>query len=308
MLFNLFIIKIVSSYIFYFGLLVMNCILAFKQKEHYGAYLSGFSIRLKKRFFLGLIINALIAIVVLIQYLLSPQSYSREVLAWFGIRTILSAVWIVGIYYILRRLSRYSKYSRMIDLTLDVVGMITSANMLSVLGSVQCEYYGSMGLYVYGWSQGLLFVSVISIIGSWRLKALGTFLQIGFFIVSLFREYQAGAEVVTIRLVQVLIMYIAVIYIEERYERSDFLEKRKIYEDSEAIKTILNDITEGILIVSPERQILYANKPVEQMFGLKELTLQDLFSQIKVVSASHNILKSAVEKSALEVSLGQVNS
>ena len=284
----------------------MNCLLEFKQKEHYGAYLRGFSIRLRKRFFLGLIINILIAIVFVIQYLISPQSYSCGMLIWFGIRTALSFLWIVGIYYILRRLSKYSKYSRTIDLTLDLVALITNANFISVVGNVDPEIFGDLGLYIYGWTFGVIFTCLLSKIGSWRLKVLGIVFQTCFFVMSLHLKSQPGKVLVYLRLVQVILTYIAVIYIEERYERSDFLEKRKIYEDSEAIKTILNDITEGILIVSPESQILYANRPVEQMFRLKELTLQALFAEIRVVSMSHNILKCAIEKSILEVSSAHV--
>lgn len=255
---------------------------------------------------MGLIINLFTAIVILLQYLIEPQSFAGSTLTWIGVRTGLAFIWIVTTYCILRRLNRHPRYSRKIDISLDVLSLMTSANLYSVVGNFECESFGTVGVFTYGWCLGIAFICAITIIGSWRIRALAIFLQVSFFIIVGFAVQQYSTVINTLRLIQALVVYLVVIYIEERYLRFEFLEKRKIYEDSEAIKKILDDITEGILIVSPEKQILYANKPMKLMFNLAELTLDGLFAQIRVVSMSGNVLKSAIEKSILEISSVQV--
>eukprot|EP00331_Platyophrya_macrostoma_P033664 CAMPEP_0176434962 /NCGR_PEP_ID=MMETSP0127-20121128/17015_1 /TAXON_ID=938130 /ORGANISM="Platyophrya macrostoma, Strain WH" /LENGTH=654 /DNA_ID=CAMNT_0017817851 /DNA_START=470 /DNA_END=2437 /DNA_ORIENTATION=+ len=86
-------------------------------------------------------------------------------------------------------------------------------------------------------------------------------------------------------LAQIVLIYGFSFYITEKFLRQDYLEKRKIYDDSEAVKSILDDITEGIVIIEKKSNILYLNQPVQKMFKLEnKQNTEELFNKIKIKS------------------------
>ncbi len=83
------------------------------------------------------------------------------------------------------------------------------------------------------------------------------------------------------------------VYNRERYDRNQHIERIKIFQDSQAVLKILDDITEGILIIDESKNILYTNSPVKSMLQTDNPNLNQLFSgvSVKMVSSEQSLCK-----------------
>mgnify|MGYP003877460177 FL=1 len=83
-------------------------------------------------------------------------------------------------------------------------------------------------------------------------------------------------------LIQVFLIYAISSYIRERYWRIESLQKIKLYQETESIKKVLDDVLEGIVVIDAKKKILYLNESAEKMFQRKISSLEDLFSDFKI--------------------------
>ena len=141
-----------------------------------------------------------------------------------------------------------------------------------------------------GWLTCIGCFSIYYVVVSWWIKAIAPIIQIVYFLVFIVQaEFYWPA--ILIFAAESAIMYLCYVYIHEKYMRKDFIEKRKVYENYEAIMKIFDDIIQGIMIVDQEYKIIYSNRTVDLMFNLQRpqevgSSIERLFSEIQVKTIS----------------------
>ena len=261
----------------------MNFCLGFEKQKHYQAFVSDFSVRVKRKLIEGLIINGSFAISVITQYAADTQSKSVSVVIWSLSKLSITLLWIIGIACIRIRLEKFKKYHRLIFLLFDIFQCCSTINLYPFFSHGQQKRYGGLGLLINGWYNGVSYFLAIQLIECWQIKVLHILFQTILFGVYIGKiETYPTAQLMSA--MQSFIVFSLSQYFREKFIRMDFLEKRKVYDDSEAVKSILDDITEGIMIINQERKILYMNQPVQKMFKLEKKYPEDLFSRIKIKS------------------------
>ena len=262
----------------------MNFWLGFKNHDHDQAFVSEFSIRIKRKLIIGLIINAWYAIsvtaTILIERRATTASFSG---VWAVTKVAIALLWIIGVFSIRLKLEKFRKYHALIFFLFDIVQCCVALTFFGVspgrLGDV-----GTLRVLTNGWTSGLQYAASLLLIDSWQIRVLHIIVQITIHSVCNGIADNSNVSVI-IFLVDTFFMYALFFYFSEKFKRMEFLEKRKIYEDSEAVKTILDDITEGIVIINRQKKIVYLNQPVQKMFRLEQhKTADDLFSRIKIKS------------------------
>ena len=272
----------------------MNVWLGFKNSKHNDAYVSDFPTRLKRKFIIGLIINGWFALCFVIQRITlstAPLSFSEQ---WAFIKIAISLFWIIGIFSIRLKLEKFRKYHKLIFIIFDIVQCCVALNFYPILSSGSEKSAGIQQTTIT-WSSGLNYIAAVLLIESWQIRVAHVFSQVLLFLVYIGSVEKIGAPVL-IFLINAFLMYASFFYIREKFTRMEFLEKRKMYENSEAVKSILDDITEGIVIINKQKKILYLNQPVQKMLKLNQHeTTDDIFSRIRIKS----VISSGMPKSPL---------
>ena len=261
----------------------MNVLLGFKSDQHSNAFFSSFSVRVRRKVFEGLAINGTNVLSIIVQLILEPGTITSNSLIWIFIKLSIALFWMLGILCIRMRLEKLRKYHKIIFLLFNVLQTLSLTNLFPYFSQAQQKSLGPLGLLIYGWCIGIEYVCGSVLIDSWQMKVMHCLGQVIFFAVYVF-EVEAQPRSVFIILLAMFFMFSFSVYLREKYTRVDFLEKRKIYENSEAVKTILDDITEGIVIINQNKDILYLNQPVQRMFKLEDQTTASLFSKFKIKS------------------------
>jgi sensor histidine kinase regulating citrate/malate metabolism len=114
-------------------------------------------------------------------------------------------------------------------------------------------------------------------------------------------EAESYAVPIILFAVEGIFFYLTLTYFHEKYQRLDFLEKRKIYDNYEAIKKIFDDISQGIMIVDNKNQIVYSNQAVHRLFNEPQdqepsLSLTNLLSKVRVKSMFPHLESSVTEQ------------
>lgn len=270
----------------------MNVWLGFKNSKHYDAYVSNFPTRVKRKFIIGLIVNGSFAVSVIAQRIAlgaKPTSFAEK---WALTKISISLLWIIGVFSIRLKLEKFKKYHKLIFFLFDIVQSCAAFNFHPI---VSMGKVAGIQPSTITWISGLHYVAALLLIESWKIRVVHVFSQVLLFLV-----YIESVEKITIPVLVFLIiaflMFSSFFYFREKFTRMEFLEKRKMYEDSEAVKSILDDITEGIVIINKQKKILYLNQPVQKMLKLNQHeTTDDIFSRIRIKS----VISSGMPKSPL---------
>ena len=261
----------------------MNICLRFKNKAHNQAFVSDFSTRIKRKSIKGLIINGCFAAGIIAQQIAKNQPITSRAEGWSLIKVAIALLWIVGIFFISLKLERVKKCHKLIFLLFDIVQCCAALSFIPMSHSAFKEMGDNLALSI-GWGAGLQYIAGILLIDSWQIRTAHVFFQSIFYTLNLAFNGQSTYSSY-IYLIDSIVMYVLFFYFSEKFTRMEFLEKRKMYEDSEAVKSILDDITEGIVIITRQSKILYMNQPVQKMFRLEQQkTTEELFSRIKIKS------------------------
>lgn len=261
----------------------MNFCLGFKKSKHSEAFVSDFSTRVKRKFINGLIINGWIAVTAIAQRIVSSSGSPTEI--WSFTRISITLFWILALFFVSFKLEKFKKCHKLIFLLFDLVQCFGSLSLLPIFIKTEVKYE-LLSPITNSWCSGLQYIAGILLIESWQIKVLHLLCQIVFF--SVYIGIVKSDATPIVYLVCVFFMYAFFFYFREKFTRMEFLEKRKIYEDSEAVKSILDDITEGIVIINQQKKILYFNQPVQKMFQLDNSTIDDLFCRLKIKSMTSN--------------------
>ena len=265
----------------------MDYLLRFKSHFYSQTFSSDLSIRLKTRFYLGLAVNACF-LILLINDLLYHAPLSKTLIDEFEYpRLALLILWIIIMGYFCRRTQKLKRYATVIQVILDIIMVfIASTDFFWILASHASETPTDIrGDEVIGWSTGVLFSCSLFLINSWQTRIIACIFKfIIFTLVTLISielsEWKIGI------LGAILLLQSYTVYNRERYDRRQHIERMKVFQDSQAVLKILDDITEGILIIDECTRIRYMNMPVKKIFRSDTPSLNDLFSKITVKSVS----------------------
>ena len=261
----------------------MNFCLGFKNSDHNQAFVSNFPTRIKRKLIKGLIINGWFAVSIIAQMIAEKRTLTTKGEIWTMLKVVIALLWIVGIFSIRLKLEKVKNYHKLIFFLFDLVQCIATISFFPITNP-GLDLMGGTPVLTVGWSIGLQYAVGILLIDSWLIKVLHVFLQTAVFAMY-FGFTSAGIPSTYIYLANIFLAYGFFFYFSEKFTRMEFLEKRKVYENSEAVKSILDDITEGIVIINRQNKILYLNQPVQKMFKLEQhKTTEELFSRLKIKS------------------------
>ena len=263
----------------------MNIFLQFKNKNHSKAYDHDLELQVAKRLWmvLAMAITNLGSIFVtwaVVGVVTTPTN-------WDLAKTVLIYV-LLGCLCFLKWKFRYcKKHLNKINFCIDVFLIYYAFQPFPFIGRAGLAPITKPGLWLLVWTYSLLCFSTTYAITNWWLRSLGPIAQVIFFLIAIAQEEMLW-RIITVVVAQCLILYFFIIYFFERYQRKDFLEKRKVYENYEAVMQIFNDIIQGVMIVDPNYNWIYSNKTMNTMFGRAQdnHSIENLFSQIHVKSIS----------------------
>ena len=258
----------------------MNIFLQFKKKTHAEAYDHDLEIQVTKRLWMVIVMTVINVISMVSTWILAKRV---SMATYDATKRIAIFVLLVGLCVLKWKFHRVKKYLGKINFVLDVILMYFSFIPFPLIGENQFDPLTSLGTVTLMWSISLICFTSTYAIANWWLRALGPIIQvIYFFVPTVIREKYWS--LIVISAVQCLVLYGGYIYVYELFQRKDFLEKRKVYENYEAIKQIFDDIIQGVMIVDPNYKPIYSNRTFNTMFNVQKSkhSLETLFSQILV--------------------------
>ena len=261
----------------------MDIFLRFKKKGHSVAYDHDLELQVAKRLWmiLAMAITNLGSVFVtwaVVGVVTAPTP-------WDITKTVLIYV-LLGCLCFLKWKFRYcKKHLNKINFFLDIFLIYYAFQPFPFIGRAGLAPITKPGLWLLVWTYSLLCFSTTYAITNWWLRSLGPIAQVIFFLIPIAQEEMLW-RIITVVVAQCLTLYFCIIYIFERYQRKDFLEKRRVYENYEAIMRIFDDIIQGVMIVDPKYKLIYSNRTVDSMFGQQQVnrSLEYLFSQMQVKS------------------------
>ena len=277
----------------------MNFCLQFRSKDYSSAYMSSFSLLIRRKFFLGTILNLGILGIAIAKLNLKHAPGATASSAASITQIIISALWIAGVYCLKKTSGRFSKYRSLISFILDIMMLVSAVDFKPMTPKVDQSNFIELALS--SWHQGVVFICYLSVITLWQIRVLACLIQAIIFMVTLidFDSSSQSSGMVAYG----FLVYAVTTYLNEKFERASFIEKAKLYFDSEAIKKILNNITEGILIVDQRNTILYSNSTIQTMLtDSKEINIENLFSQIRIKSLSQSGGRTVITRHSLSSS------
>lgn len=262
----------------------MNILLQFKQKSHSEAYSHDLQFQITKRLMMIIIWAVLSIVAKIASYAIikNLNMHASEI-----VRMVITLGLLVGLCVLRCNLQRTKKHLDKINIVLDLCLIYVQFVFIPYIGGAVLNYYGKLGVWTLSWVLCIACFSTYFAIAHWWLKIIFPILQVVYFLVPTVQEERFW-PIILILCVECVVVYGSFVYINELYKKKDFLEKRKVYENYEAILRIFDDINQGVMIVDANYSLIYSNRTVELMFNQSQrnLSLENLFSQIQVKSMS----------------------
>ena len=264
-------------------LLSMDIFLRFKSNRHTEAYSQDLVLQLHKRCVMMASLAAIFVLLNVISYAIYPSSGSLSSIMLVMSRVIAGLIVLLGICLMRRKMGRLQRYMFVVNIILDALLIFISFVFYPVLGNLGVDSFSKLGVYVIGWSSCYAVCFVNFMLHHWWMRIGMLFAQMGYFLVFVMQREPLPGPILIIA-IEGIVLYVAMNYIHEKYERLDFFEKRKVYDNYEAIKKIFDDISQAILIADNKNQIVYSNQAVHRLFGRSEESCSLLFSDVRVKS------------------------
>ena len=274
----------------------MNVFLQFKKKSHSVAYDHDLELQVAKRLWMILVMVIMNVGTLFVNWAALGVGLSK--MAPYDIARTVALVVLLGCLFILKcTFHRATNYLGKINFFLDICLIYCAFVPFPYLGKEGLIPLTKFGVWVIVWSFSLMAFSSTFAIANWWLRATGPIFQVIFFLVPMTQEELFWRAIIIV-VFECLILYACFTYIGEKFQRKDFLEKRKVYENYEAIKRIFDDIIQGIMIVDPNYNLIYSNRTIDVMFGRSHdnRSLDVLFSQIQVKSINPQLETLATER------------
>ena len=264
----------------------MNCLLQFRNKNHFEAYSHDLVLQIRKRAFMVFFMAVDFAIVYTTMYATNSVTIDPKSKTLITLRGVMVGVGVVGFFLSMKYNKRLRRHLGLLNLIFDVAVMIASATFYPIVGNISVEELDKFGVYMWAYSTSLCAVAIYFLIAHWWMKMLTATAQIGFFLYFIIRDQENPIPIVGVAW-QGLALYLFAIYINEKFERIHFLEKRKIYENYEALMKIFDDISQGIVIIDQQYHKVYSNRTINAMFekqAEENWQTEDLLSEFQVKS------------------------
>lgn len=264
----------------------MNCLLQFRDKSHFKKYSHGILLQLKKRLDLLLVLAAGFLIARVILYTTNTNLRDPRSKYIVIVRVFLVTLG-VAIAVLLKTYARkLKKHFGVLNIVLDISLMISQLHLYPLIDNIIIDELDHLSIFLWGWAASLHAVATYSLFVNWWMRAVTAIFQMTFFLVFMGKldkdsSHLAGSFV---QALNSLIFYLFVTYSDEKYQRKDFLEKRRISENYEALLKIFDDISQGITITDLDYREIYSNKTINVMFDKTPgaWNVKDLFAEFSV--------------------------
>ena len=272
----------------------MNFLLQFKQKNHSQAYDHDLQLQITKRLIL-VVIWGLISFSGNVATYAMLGFISMSALNVIKLTTI--GVCMISVCVLRCNIRRTQRYFGIINFVLDLGLIWAQFQLFPYVGRSGLAAYGKLASFTFGWSVCLGCYATYYAIQNWWLKAIVPIVQMVYMLIPTAQEEKIYWPFIVTIAVQCMAIYVAFIYVAEVFQRKDFLEKRKVYENYEALMRIFDDINQGVMIVDPNYKRIYSNRTIDTMFNQSQdnPSLEDLFSQIQVKSLTPKLETFATE-------------
>lgn len=265
----------------------MNIFLQFKKKSHSEAYAHDLESQVNKRLWM-----ITVSVILNITSLLISWAIVKVVsISTFDLTKAVALYTIlVSLCFLKCKFRRMKKYIGKMNFLMDLCLIYCSFQAFPLINPHLLDPLTKLGAFTLMWSISLTSFTSTYVFANWWLRAIGPIIQLIYFVVpTVQREPIPILRSIILHIaIESLIGYFCIIYIFERYQRKDFLEKRKVHENYEAIMKIFDDIIQGVMIADPNYKLIYSNRTIDSMFGQRQEhhSLENLFSQIQVKSIS----------------------
>ena len=173
---------------------------------------------------------------------------------WFGFFWALLFMGIIA-RRMRKRLERQPKAARW---CLDIITMLLSGILIWNMTHKSKSHDDDTQIrFVTGWWNGLVTLSVLSTISRWYLRALSYAGVVAGITITAFLDTDRIRALFI--LIQIMIYFVLSNFLSERGSRKKFLEKQKLYEETQVFKEILDQTTDGILIYGLQEGLMYRN-------------------------------------------------
>ena len=268
----------------------MNIFLRFKKKHHSTAYSENVQLQLKKRMIMLFLVTLKLVMGTIVVYAISPVAGPFYNYLITGGRILSNLIALVGIYCLNKCFQRLYKHIHKLNIVFDILIIIGQVVIYPAVGRY-VNTLGKLEIFVWAWSNAITCYSTIYVLANWWMKILIITAQSVFFLAYVIEGGNAPPSVVS-NLLHSVALYLLITYFSERYHRFDFLERRKAFENHEAIKSIFDDISQGIMIIDQNDDIVYSNRTINTMFsqeGAAATKAKEMFCQIHLRKISPQI-------------------
>lgn len=265
----------------------MDLLLRFKSRTHSQTFSSDLSIRLRNRFYLGLAVNGGYVILIINDITTHSSIDKKFMSSWCYTRLALVIIWTLLMQCFCRKTTILMRYANLIQGILDGIMVFCAATdfMWVTTNQTYLSAVDVRGEELVSWSTGLIFSCSLLLINSWIIRIVACIAKFIILTLVIYTSVDISNWKIGI-LAVVLIIQAYTVYNRERYDRIQHIERIKVFQDSQAVLKILDDITEGILIIDESRNIRYSNMPVKKIFQSSNPKLNHLFANVSVKNVS----------------------
>ena len=143
---------------------------------------------------------------------------------------------------------------------------------------------GNTPVYFWGWWHCLIAVIKINIISRWYMKLIAYLELIMLFGIKIYL-FQTDYSIL-ITLVQAIVFLGFQTYFQERSDKTRFLEKQTLFEETEALREIIEQTAEAIMIYGIDEGVLFKNSNKYEWWN-ESLTFEDNMSKVRLDQKSN---------------------
>ena len=275
----------------------MNIFLQFKKKSHSLAYDHDLELQVTKRLWM-----VVVAAITNLSSMFTNWGILKKVQVgtYELTKTIAILLLLAGLILLKCKFHKVKKYLGKINFLLDLFLIYCSFMPYPWVNPNQFDIFTKLETVTAMWSISLLCFTCTYAIANWWLRATIPMIQIISYLVPTVQRAQIPilGKFILVACIHCLILYFCTIYIYELFQRKDFLEKRKVYENYEAIMRIFDDIIQGVIIVDPNYNLIYSNRTFRSIFNQdsRSRPVESLFSQIRVKSINPQLENFTTER------------
>lgn len=232
----------------------MNIFLSIKNKKHENKYYESMDYYTAQSLYTQALLGASALIFIpIVQYdIMKASKFNPSAIAYGVFKCVFFLVLVITGLSARLFWKRLQKYHRAARWGLDLLNMSFAAFL--------CWTYSKDRLantLVSGWWNGLIAMTVFLSVSRWYLKiiAYSTVVTVAF----TFQYLENRTAKIPLTMACIILYFALSTYFLHRYEISRFLEKQKLFEESETFKQMLDLTTDGIIITSLQEEMMYKN-------------------------------------------------